>query len=219
MADAAPSFASPVRGAAMGSADSVLLEDLTGARLTLVTGPGAVPPPVEVGFAARRGEAVVLSVSPSEVLLIGEEAVGVDVTHARILYRLTGPASALALERVCALDFDDRFMPEGLRAARRWPRSCASWLASTATGVRRTCSARGDRSAPTYGMRWWMRRPSFSTGPGEARRVVPGIEDNVHLYSETGKRSLDYTVAGVQMLNRLGGPTRSRRGRSSCLSS
>ena len=113
MADAAPSFASPVRGAAMGSADSVLLEDLTGARLTLVTGRGAVPPPVEVGFAARRGEAVVLSVSPSEVLLIGEEAVGVDVTHARILYRLTGPASALALERVCALDFDDRFMPEG----------------------------------------------------------------------------------------------------------
>jgi len=43
----------------------------------------------------------------------GELVTATDVTHGRALIRLTGPAAADVLRKVCGIDFSDRITPDG----------------------------------------------------------------------------------------------------------
>lgn len=125
MADSMPVFRSPVVVEPTGSG-ALSLTDLSAAgKLVLDAGGSSAGPPVETGFARRAGSGILFSVSPGRwfALTSGLEAVGevevpegasaVDVSHVKAVVRVAGPGAAAALEKVCALDFDDRFMPDG----------------------------------------------------------------------------------------------------------
>lgn len=107
------------------------LADLSNVQKLLFEGPRVRAPGsasvVDVGFAARIDAAIVFSVSPEEWFVVAGERVSasgvaalpagaIDLTHGRALFRLTGREAARVLEKVCALDFDGRFMPDGAAA-------------------------------------------------------------------------------------------------------
>ena len=132
MAEGTPILRSPVPSLPAVASASLALEDLSPVRKLLVQVAGERgsdgPLDVAVGFATRGQESLVFSVSPHELFVLGAEAnanadiaqdgsaSSVDVTHGRALFRLTGRAAARTMEKVCALDFDDRFMPDGAAA-------------------------------------------------------------------------------------------------------
>ena len=120
MADAKPDFWSPAGPAAEPAEGRGLeLSDLTGSPIrTLPVAPPGDEAGVTVGFAVRTGDSVVFAVAPDEWFVLSppgtvQEGGGIDVTHGRVVYRLTGADAPLVLEKVCALDFDNRFMPDG----------------------------------------------------------------------------------------------------------
>jgi heterotetrameric sarcosine oxidase gamma subunit len=78
-------------------------------------------PPVDVrpGTAARAGDRLVWSVTPSEWTVVGPRPPGddvVDLTHVRAMLRLRGDGAPALLSRVCALDLADEMFPPGAAA-------------------------------------------------------------------------------------------------------
>ncbi|MCP3974544.1 MAG: hypothetical protein GY720_08640 [bacterium] len=135
MADRTPIFRSPVRrqdargrgtktGAPVGS---VVVEDVSTASKVLHNeAPAGTEDTVAgVGHAARLDERIIYSVAPGEWLELSAHSpkpdgsispTAIDVTHARALLRVTGTDAANTLEKICALDFDNRFTPSGAAA-------------------------------------------------------------------------------------------------------
>jgi heterotetrameric sarcosine oxidase gamma subunit len=145
-----PTFRSAVPVSPPGVGGSGLtLTDLSAVRKLLRYPDRDESGAVDVGFAARRDGTISFSVSPHEYFVLSsakatpssprqEMSREVDVTHARALFRLDGTDAARTLEKVCALDFDDRFMPAG-SAAR-------TSVAKTTAEVLRL----DDSSSPSY---------------------------------------------------------------------
>ena len=132
MAEITPTLRSPVSPSRSVASASLALEDLSAVHKLLVRVVGKRRSDnlfdVAVGFAARGQESLVFSVSPCEWFVLGADAdarvdtapdssvSSVDLTHGHALFRLTGRTAARAMEKVCALDFDERFMPDGAAA-------------------------------------------------------------------------------------------------------
>lgn len=129
MAEPGPVFLSPVRQASGDPDAPVRLTDVSrSVKVHVHSGASGAPSPVRSGFCERRDGGVVAAVTPGEWLVFApgldpaaagearDEEGAVDVTHARVLFRLTGEQASSVLEKVCALDFDDRFMPDGSAA-------------------------------------------------------------------------------------------------------
>ncbi len=79
------------------------------------------------GSAERRDDLLVVRIRPDEWMVLGEAetvssyvggldlagyASSVDITHSRLLFRLTGDDAARALEKVCSIDFADHMTPD-----------------------------------------------------------------------------------------------------------
>jgi len=107
-------FASPV---------TVAEEDLGTARLT----DESVAPKwrtwddrwsVPLGRARSVEDLLVFSISPGEWLVIGGTAPpdGVDLTHVRAMFRLSGSGARDLLGHLCAIDLSDQMTPNGAAA-------------------------------------------------------------------------------------------------------
>jgi heterotetrameric sarcosine oxidase gamma subunit len=84
------------------------VRDQAGALLA-GSGPGEwllLAPPGQTAAAAARLEGLAGRAG-------GELVSVVDLTHGRVLLRLTGPAAAGVLAAVCGIDLSDRFTPDG----------------------------------------------------------------------------------------------------------
>lgn len=76
-------------------------------------------PDVRPGTAQKRGELLVWSVSPDEWTVVGPRPDGpevVDLTHVRVMFRLSGEDSSQLLSKLCALDLGDGMFPDGAAA-------------------------------------------------------------------------------------------------------
>ncbi len=124
MAEPAPVFRSPVRGVAPEASAAVAVSDLSQAGKILVdAGRSGAQAPVDFGFATRTGSGATFCVVPGQWFVVGTDqdpageprdgASAVDVTHVRAMFRVSGRDAARALEKLCAIDFHDRFMPDG----------------------------------------------------------------------------------------------------------
>jgi heterotetrameric sarcosine oxidase gamma subunit len=80
------------------------------------------------GSSETRGDVLVCRTRPDEWMIFGSaEAVGahladldltgyastVDITHSRLMLRITGTMATKALEKVCSIDFSDSMTPNG----------------------------------------------------------------------------------------------------------
>lgn len=70
------------------------------------------------GTAQNQEEQLVWSVSPDEWTVAGPRPEGevVDLTHVRVMFRLTGDDAARLLAKVCAIDLSDDMFPDGAAA-------------------------------------------------------------------------------------------------------
>ena len=130
-------FESPVvRSYATAESGSLVLSDSSATVKWLVraaTG-GAAANRMDVPFGASQttaGGAAVLGSRPGEWIVLGaadtvaevvagldgldatEFVTGLDWTHGRALFRVTGPDAPRMLEKVCSLDWCDAMMPDG----------------------------------------------------------------------------------------------------------
>jgi len=72
---------------------------------------------VRPGKSSGSGDTLVWSVSPDEWTVLGAEPKSaVDLTHVRVMFRLTGTEATTLMNRVCALDFGDGMFPNGAAA-------------------------------------------------------------------------------------------------------
>lgn len=72
---------------------------------------------IRPGTSSRSEEDLVWSVTPGEWTVLGERPDdAVDLTHVRAMFRLTGAAAAMVINRVCALDLGDHVFPNGASA-------------------------------------------------------------------------------------------------------
>lgn len=79
------------------------------------TGPAGVAP----GTSANFDERLVWSVSPGEWTVVGPRPDApevVDLTHVRVMFRLTGDEARGLLAKICALDLSDHMFPDGAAA-------------------------------------------------------------------------------------------------------
>ncbi len=98
----------PMAGAALTITDE---SNVTKARVV-----GDAGPPM--GTADHVGGNLRFSTSPGEWTVLGAlPDGGIDLTHVRVVFQLTGDDARALLAKVCALDFDDGMFPSG-RAAR-----------------------------------------------------------------------------------------------------
>ena len=77
---------------------------------------------VRPGTSAKLDEQLVWSVSPGEWTVTGtrpDQEPAVELTHVRVMFRLTGDDARSLLAKVCALDLGDAMFPNG--AAARTP--------------------------------------------------------------------------------------------------
>lgn len=110
-----PRFLSPVRTPWPDSGPDLAVADATGVPLTRHVGSDIAP-----GTVRRSGDSLEWSVSPGESTVMGGTAVGgVDLTHVRAVFRLSGDGAGDLLAAVCALDLSDDMFPNG--AAARTP--------------------------------------------------------------------------------------------------
>lgn len=128
-----PRFDSPVvrRYAAVDGAE-LRLSDLSATAKTIIRADldTAAARTANVDFGASRsvGNVLVCGQRPGEWMLLGSADANralidsldrtghvsvIDHTHSRALFRLTGAASARALEKVCSLDWSDAMTPNG----------------------------------------------------------------------------------------------------------
>ena len=105
-------FESPIR-ADHSAAKLLITDESAGPKGRIV---GTAHADVEMGTSARRGGALVFSTSPGEWTVLGESG-EIDLTHVRVVVRVTGGDAPALLAKVCALDFGDDMFPSG-RAAR-----------------------------------------------------------------------------------------------------
>ncbi len=99
-------------------ADGLSIVDESAGAKSRVVGQGYGE--VGMGEAQRRGAALVYCTSPDEWTVLGQlsrEVEAIDLTHVRVVARITGDVAAALLAKVCALDFGDHMFPAG-RAAR-----------------------------------------------------------------------------------------------------
>lgn len=70
---------------------------------------------VEPGTSKKGDERLVWSVSPGEWTVVGPkpDEKAVDLTHVRVMFRLTGEEALPLLSKVCALDLSDDMFPDG----------------------------------------------------------------------------------------------------------
>lgn len=76
-------------------------------------------PDVRPGTAQKHGELLVWSVSPGEWTVAGPRPDApevVDLTHVRMMFRLTGEESSRLLSKLCALDLGDEMFPDAAAA-------------------------------------------------------------------------------------------------------
>ena len=109
-------FRSPIGGDVSGRALSIT-DETTISKLRVVGDDlGGVLP----GHARRFGSGLVYSTSPKEWTVLGDAAPdgmrAIDLTHVRVVMRITGPHARTLLAKVCAIDFDDRMFPSGSAA-------------------------------------------------------------------------------------------------------
>lgn len=74
---------------------------------------------IRPGTSRRTGDNLEWSVGPEEATVRGPRPEGddvVDLTHVRMVFRLTGPHATRLLAKICALDLDDTMFPEGAAA-------------------------------------------------------------------------------------------------------
>ena len=74
---------------------------------------------VSPGTSVKLDERLVWSVSPGEWTVVGpapEHDRVVDLTHVRVMFRLTGPEAPRLLAKICALDLGDQMFPNGAAA-------------------------------------------------------------------------------------------------------
>lgn len=73
---------------------------------------------VRPGTSAKHDEQLVWSVSPREWTVVGPrpDRDTVDLTHVRVMFRLTGDDGPEVLAKVCAIDFSDDMFPDGAAA-------------------------------------------------------------------------------------------------------
>ncbi len=74
---------------------------------------------VRPGTSATVEDRLVWSVSPGEWTVVGpapEQDPVVDLSHVRMMFRLTGPDSSGLLAKVCALDLGEDMFPDGAAA-------------------------------------------------------------------------------------------------------
>lgn len=74
---------------------------------------------VRPGTSAKFEDSLVWSVSPGEWTVIGGAPSLdplIDLTHVRVMFRLTGDDSPSLLARICALDLGDEMFPDGAAA-------------------------------------------------------------------------------------------------------
>jgi heterotetrameric sarcosine oxidase gamma subunit len=72
---------------------------------------------VSPGTSTGSGETLVWSVTPGEWTVLGDAPDdGVDLTHVRAMFRLTGSDAPTLINRVCALDLSNGMFPSGAAA-------------------------------------------------------------------------------------------------------
>jgi heterotetrameric sarcosine oxidase gamma subunit len=103
---AEPRFASPVRQREPISGSAVTLKDVSGVPLAR-----RFAAEVAAGTARRSAGSLEWSVAPGESTLMNGRG-GVDLTHVRAVFRLSGPQAAGVLAAVCALDLSDDMLPD-----------------------------------------------------------------------------------------------------------
>ena len=123
MADA-PVFQSPITNPTPAKGSLTLIDE---SDLTKVSVRGA-DMDVPFGASEQRGDVLVVGSRPDEWTLLGPaDAVGrvvdgldlsgfattTDITHSRLMVRLTGADAARALEKVCGIDLSDAMTPSG----------------------------------------------------------------------------------------------------------
>jgi len=125
--NSSPTFASPVGDVPAHTDGELVLTDLTAIGKTRFdAGRSGAPSPVTNGFAVRNAGGVAFSVAPGEwfQLTVDKDVASdapdgvsaIDLTHVKAVFRLTGAYASSVLEKMCALDFGDRFMPDGSAA-------------------------------------------------------------------------------------------------------
>lgn len=75
--------------------------------------------PVSPGTSVKLDDSLVWSVSPGEWTVVGpapEQETTVDLTHVRVMFRLTGADATDVLAKVCGLDLEDEMFPNGAAA-------------------------------------------------------------------------------------------------------
>ncbi len=128
-----PAFESPVVtiGRAAGAGSITLTDEsaTTKASVRAADGtPAASALGLTFGCAEARGDVLVARTRPDEWMVFGtSQAVAahlggldlsgyastVDITHSRLMFRITGLAAAKAMAKVCSIDFSDPMMPSG----------------------------------------------------------------------------------------------------------
>lgn len=74
---------------------------------------------VKPGTSRKLDEQLVWSVSPGEWTITGarpDREPAVDLTHVRVMFRLTGADARSLLAKICALDLGDAMFPQGAAA-------------------------------------------------------------------------------------------------------
>lgn len=74
---------------------------------------------VSPGTSVKLDDRLVWSVTPGEWTVVGPAPQPdgvVDLTHVRVMFRLTGPDSPRLLAKICALDLGDEMFPNGAAA-------------------------------------------------------------------------------------------------------
>lgn len=106
----------PVESVPEARSNGLRLSDFsTVPKWRVFTGPESVMP----GTSATYDERFVWSVSPGEWTVVGprpDDSEVVDLTHVRVMFRLTGEDSVKLLAKICALDLSDHMFPNGAAA-------------------------------------------------------------------------------------------------------
>ena len=132
---AEPAFESPVPDRSAPTGTLRLSDESALVKMSVRAAPDtatAAAMGVPFGRSRRQDDVLIAGIRPDEWWLIGERAAvrrflaptdragfahTVDLTHGRLALRVTGPAAAGALEKVCSLDFSDPMTPDGAAAS------------------------------------------------------------------------------------------------------
>ena len=134
-----PTFQSPIQTETV-SGDGLLMTDLTGVPVILIQGdvsaglPDGLPGPDLPGQLLIRDKVLLARLTRSEILLFGTEpeadipnvaalehhfktagsfSHATELTHGQAVIKLSGPAAAEALSKICGLNFADNAFPSG----------------------------------------------------------------------------------------------------------